>query len=164
MIKIIKASLQNLKDIMKIYEYARQFMKKTNNPNQWGENEPTIERIKNYILEDNFYIGINENNEILFSFAFIIGEDCTYKYIENGKWNDESNYGTIHSLASNGKIKHVFSYCLSFCLLKINHIRIDTHEDNKIMQKILVKNGFKKSGVIYLSNGSPRLAYELTLD
>ena len=107
---------------MKIYEYARQFMKKTNNPNQWGENEPTIERIKNYILEDNFYIGINENNEILFSFAFIIGEDRTYKYIENGKRNDESNYGTIHSLASNGKIKHVFSYCFLPVGIKVKSV------------------------------------------
>ena len=41
----------------------------------------------------------------------------------------------------------------------ISNIRIDTHHDNLVMQKVLNKHGFMKCGVIYLKNGNPRLAY-----
>ncbi len=163
MVNIIKANLNRLNEIMEVYKIAREYMKKTNNPNQWGDNNPSLELIKSHILDGNLYLGINENNEILFSFAFILGEDPTYKYIENGKWVDNSAYGTIHSLASAQKINHVFSYVLAFCLTKTDHIRIDTHEDNKVFQYVLAKFDFKKCGVIYLKNGSPRLAYELVV-
>lgn len=163
MVNIIKASLDRLSEIMEVYQIAREYMKKTNNPNQWGDTHPPLELIKDYIFNGNLYIGINENNEILFSFAFIIGEDPTYKYIENGKWIDNSLYGTIHSLASAQKINNVFSYVLAFCLTKTDHIRIDTHEDNKVFQHILAKFNFKKCGVIFLKNGSPRFAYELVV-
>lgn len=163
MVNIIKASLDRLSEIMEVYQIAREYMKKTNNPNQWGDTHPPLELIKDYIFNGNLYIGINENNEILFSFAFIIGEDPTYKYIESGKWIDNSPYGTIHSLASAQKINNVFSYVLAFCLTKTDHIRIDTHEDNKVFQHILAKFNFKKCGVIFLKNGSPRFAYELVV-
>ena len=163
MVNIIKASLDRLSEIMEVYQIAREYMKKTNNPNQWGDTHPPLELIKDHIFNGNLFIGINENNEILFSFAFIIGEDPTYKYIENGKWIDNSLYGTIHSLASAQKINNVFSYVLAFCLTKTDHIRIDTHEDNKVFQHILAKFNFKKCGVIFLKNGSPRFAYELVV-
>ena len=90
-----------------------------------------------------------------------LGQGASLCAIENGKWIDDSNYGTIHSLASAQKIDHVFDYVLAFSLTKIDHIRIDTHEDNKVFQHILEKHNFKKCGVIYLLDGSPRLAYEL---
>ena len=163
MVNIIKASLDRLSEIMEVYQIAREYMKKTNNPNQWGDTHPPLELIKDHIFNGNLYIGINENNEILFSFAFIIGEDPTYKYIVNGKWINNSLYGTIHSLASAQKINNVFSYVLAFCLTKTDHIRIDTHEDNKVFQHILAKFNFKKCGVIFLKNGSPRFAYELVV-
>ena len=40
------------------------------------------------------------------------------------------------------------------------HIRIDTHEDNVVMQNLLKKLGFKFCGIIHLKNGDKRLAYE----
>ena len=42
-------------------------------------------------------------------------------------------------------------------------IRIDTHKDNVIMHHILRKYGFQHCGVIFLANGDPREAYQLTL-
>lgn len=45
---------------------------------------------------------INEKNEILAVFAFIIGIDNTYLKID-GKWKDNSEYGTIHAVASSFK-------------------------------------------------------------
>ena len=42
----------------------------------------------------------------------------------------------------------------------IKNIRVDTHKDNKSMQGLLLKNNYKYCGVIYLEDGSKRIAFE----
>ena len=93
-------------------------------------------------------------------FAFIIGEDPTYSYIEDGEWLNDKPYGTSHRIASRGEIKGIFKRCLDFCMEQIPNIRIDTHKDNKVMQHLLTKHGFRKCGIIYLQNGSKRIGYQ----
>ena len=39
-------------------------------------------------------------------------------------------------------------------------LRADTHEDNKIMQHLLEKNGFVRCGIIHVEDGTPRVAYQ----
>jgi RimJ/RimL family protein N-acetyltransferase len=53
---------------------------------------------------------------------------------------------------------------LEFCFSKTDNIRIDTHDDNKTMQHILLKNGFTYCGIIYLKNGDERLAYQKVIN
>lgn len=36
------------------------------------------------------------------------------------------------------------------------------HKDNKITRHLIEKNGFAKCGIIYVADGSPRIAYEKT--
>ena len=93
-------------------------------------------------------------------FAFIIGEDPTYRIIENGEWKSDTLYGTIHRLASTGYTKNVFHEVMNFCLQKISHIRADTHEDNLIMQNLLLKEGFEECGIIYVRDHTLRKAYQ----
>ena len=45
----------------------------------------------------------------------------------------------------------------------IPSIKIDTHEQNLGMQHILRKNGYTYCGVIYVEDGTKRLAYEKVL-
>ena len=48
-----------------------------------------------------------------------------------------------------------------FCLYKkVRSIRVDTHNDNILMRKVLDRLGFSLCGTIYLENGDPRIAYE----
>ena len=84
--------------------------------------------------------------------------DDTYNYIE-GAWLNNEEYGVIHRIASSGIKKGVFTEVYNFVTNKINNIRIDTHQDNIVMQNVLGKHGFIKCGTIYLKNGSPRLAF-----
>jgi RimJ/RimL family protein N-acetyltransferase len=37
---------------------------------------------------------------------------------------------------------------------------VDTHQDNVVMQRILEKLGFTYCGIIFVANGTPRLAYQ----
>lgn len=39
-------------------------------------------------------------------------------------------------------------------------IKVDTHEENISMQKLLKKNNFKYCGIIYLEDKSKRIAFE----
>lgn len=101
-----------------------------------------------------------EEDSIIHSvFAFILGEDPTYNKIE-GAWLDHSTYGTIHRIASDGTMHQVFKKAVDFCGEKCPHLRADTHEDNKIMQKVILKNGFQETGIIYVEDGTPRIAFE----
>ena len=72
--------------------------------------------------------------------------------------NDEE-YGTIHRVAAGSRVKGLLGAVLDFCEKRIDNVRIDTHENNKIMQHILEKNGYIKCGRIYIEDGSPRIAY-----
>ena len=156
---IRQATLNDIENILEIFNTARTFMR-TNNNNQWNDNYPNFEIVKEDIINKNCYL-FEENNEILGVFSFIIGEDSTYKVIENGSWSFNEEYGTIHRLASNGKVKGLGEKCFDFCFDKINYIRIDTHNDNAIMKKLVTDYGFKECGIIYVKDGSPRIAYDL---
>jgi len=150
---------KDINDIMNIYEYAKKFMVKSGNPNQWNTSYPQRELLIDDIENEKCYVCVN-GKEILGVFVFITEEEPTYKYIENGKWSLNKRYGTIHRLASKRKTKNISKDIFDFCKSKIDYIRADTHKDNKIMQKLLIKNEFKECGIIYIEDGSERIAYE----
>lgn len=156
--EIRMSRIEDLKEIMAIYEYAREVMRNSGNPNQWKNTNPPEEAIVEDIMNGNHYT-IWKDDEICGVFAFIIGEDETYKIID-GNWLNDEPYGTIHRVASAGKEKGILEMCLRFCESKISNVRIDTHEDNKIMQHLLKKNGYVECGIIYVKDGSPRKAYQ----
>ena len=155
---IRKATFSDLDEILKIYSCAREFMKNTGNPTQWKNGYPSREILEEDIEKSRLYL-CEEENILLGVFVFFLGGDPTYSYIE-GAWKDESPYGTIHRIASSGAKKGFFTKAMQFCKTNINHIRIDTHKDNKVMQETLKKHGFSECGIIYLENGEPRLAFE----
>lgn len=157
--KIRKATINDLDDILKIYEYARSFMANNDNPTQWGGGYPKKELLISDIEKGQLYV-FDTGNELVGVFAFIIGEDPTYKVIENGSWNYDEAYGTIHRIATNGKAKGLSKLCFDYCIDKIPYLRIDTHHDNKPMQQAVKKYGFKECGIIYVADGSPRIAYD----
>ena len=152
------AKPEDLPRVLEIYEYARTFMAENGNPSQWGKNYPPEETVIRDIEDQNLYL--IEEEEIVGVFFFHIGEDSTYSQIYDGKWLSDKEYGTIHRIAGNGKGKGILKKAVSYCEERIPHLRIDTHEDNKIMQAAIEKNGFTKCGTILTEKGSPRIAYE----
>lgn len=157
-IKLVK--IDELDKVFDVYLKAREFMKKSGNPNQRGDFHPTKAVLTDFINRNTLYKGVNEDGEICFVFAFIVGIDPTYLYIENGKWLNDDIYGTIHALASTHLVKDAFGYIFNFALKKVDNIRIDTHEANKIMLHILDKYNFKRCGIIYVLDKFPRIAFQ----
>lgn len=156
--EIRAAVMDELAQILAVYEYARNFMAETGNPNQWGKTNPAEAVVVEHIEKGQLYV-LAQDGEIAGVFAFIPGEDPTYDYIE-GSWNSDAPYAAIHCVASSGKVKGVFAKVVEYCEKRSRHLRIDTYKDNKIMQRAIEKQGFSYCGVIYLANGSPRLAYD----
>lgn len=161
--KIRLATLDDFNAVQDIYAYAREQMKLSGNPNQWGDSRPSAGVVRNDILKKQSYV-LAERDNILGVFAFFIGNDPTYKVIEDGKWLNDEPYGVIHKVAKGRNICGFLTEVLAFCESKIHNIRIDTHADNKIMQYLLEKNGYIKCGRIYVEDGSPRIAYQKTIN
>lgn len=157
-LKIRPAVQADLDEIEKIYAAARQFMAQNGNPTQWNDGYPRRELLQKDILLKRLY-AVTREGEICGVFVFVIGEDPTYGYMEGGTWRSDTTYGTIHRIAS--RSSGVFRACLQFCRSKCSHIRVDTHERNKPMQHLAEKYGFSKRGVIYVEDGTPRIAYDL---
>lgn len=157
---IRKSSAADIDDIMACYEAAKQFMRTSGNHSQWINGYPSRELIAEDIDRGVSYVGIDADGSIVMAFAFIIGDDPTYSVIEDGRWINNLPYGTIHRLASNGRQHGILRTCVDFCMGKIDNLRLDTHADNSIMQHAAEALGFKRCGIIYCIDGSPRIAYQ----
>lgn len=156
---IRRPTTADLNDVLRIYAYAREQMKKNGNPDQWGDTHPSPELVAQDIEKGISYV-IEKSGKVCGVFAFILGDDPAYRKIE-GKWLNDEPYGAIHRVAGDGSVKGIFNQCLSFCEEQIGNIRVDTHENNKIMQHLLSKNGYTKCGIIYtIEDGTPRIAYQ----
>ena len=157
--QVRKARWEDFDRILEIYAIAREFMVKTGNPTQWGTNYPPAAMLEGDIPAGNLYVV--EDDAIHGVFAYFTEPDPTYAYIEQGAWLDESPYGVVHRIASDGSVKGTGSFCISWAYDQCGHLRIDTHGDNTVMQNLLKKLGFVRCGTIYVvEDNDPRIAYE----
>lgn len=162
MIQSIRHTRSNeLQAVMQIYSTARNFMRQSGNPNQWGDDYPSVEEIEEDIATKRSYVCLSEQEEIAAVFFFQQDEpDPTYHRIEDGNWINDAPYGVIHRIASSGRERGVMQAIVNWSYNQINNLRIDTHRDNQVMQKALKKLNFQYCGIIYLHNGDERLAYQ----
>ena len=158
---IRKATFGDLDEILAIYERARRFMAENGNPHQWKNVHPPKSSLEENIRDGLLYVIENEG-VIDGVFFFDEGPDPTYDYIE-GKWLNDRPYSVIHRIASAGRIKGVLKICVQWCLSYCNNIKMDTHDDNKIMQHQLEKLGFQHCGTIYVPDYGPMKAYQLDI-
>lgn len=160
-----KAVESDIDRIMDIIRQAQAYFKKEG-IDQWQNNYPNDEVIRDDIENGYGYVLLKEG-EIVGTVAVSFDGEKTYNKIYGGKWLSNLPYAVIHRLAidSNFKgqglasviIKNIEKMCLN---RDIHSIRIDTHEDNKSMQRLIEKNGFQYCGIIYLEDNSERLAFE----
>lgn len=159
------STAKDLTNIMNIINEGKEFLK-NNNVNQWQDGYPNKEVILNDINNNESYV-IENNGEVVGTTAVSLVGEKSYDKIYEGNWLSNNKYAVIHRIAvSKGKgIKGVGREILKesekICLSNgIRNIKIDTHEDNKVMQELLEKNNYKYCGIIFLEDGSKRLAFE----
>lgn len=114
---------------------------------------------------------IDDENNILASAAVYVGDEPTYHEIYNGAWQTENkisrhrapHYGS-KSAKNRGAASFLMTYCAKLSLeAGVTSMRCDTHPGNIIMQHTLEKNGYIRCGIIHLTDGADRFAYEKVL-
>jgi ribosomal protein S18 acetylase RimI-like enzyme len=163
-----KAVEVDVNSIMNIIKQAQDYFKEQG-INQWQNNYPNVETVKNDISNKDGYVLVKDNM-VVGTVTVIFGEEKNYKSIYDGKWMSNHKYAVIHRIAvdSNNKglglssviLKNIEEICLN---MGVHSIRVDTHKENMSMLKLLEKNGFQYCGIIYLEDNSERIAFEKIL-
>ena len=152
------AAPADLPALRPVFEAAKAIMRADGNPDQWSAPGfppedlllRDIERGGGFVIEDRVPRAY---------FALLPSPEPTYDRID-GAWLTDEPYGVIHRIASYPEDHGIFASIIDFAAARYAHLRIDTHRDNRIMQHLLSKHGFTCCGIIWLADGTPRLAYE----
>ncbi|MDW5299624.1 MAG: GNAT family N-acetyltransferase [Sedimentibacter sp.] len=166
--KFRKSVKTDINGIMNIIRQAQVYFKEAG-INQWQDNYPNVETISNDIDNEESYVLLKKGN-IVATAVISFKAEKTYDSIYEGKWISNGEYAVIHRVAVDNNYKglglssQIIKKAEQLCLNKGAHgIKVDTHEENLPMQKLLKKNEFQYCGIIYLENGSKRIAFEKIL-
>lgn len=164
MIQCRKTRCEDIEQIMIMIKSAQDYFK-SHNIDQWQNGYPNKYVFINDIEKDNSYIFTHENKIIATAMISFDGEP-TYHTID-GQWISDEPYIVIHRIAVNADMKgnniagQILTHAQQIAASKnIHSIRIDTHRENQAMQRAVLKFGFTFCGIIRLSDGAERLAYQ----
>lgn len=162
--EIRKTAVSDLETVMDIYAGARAFMVATGNPRQWAARSwPPRELILQDISRGMSYVCV-ESGRIQAVFFYNYGDDIdpTYRRIDDGAWLADGPYGVVHRIAARAGTG-AGKFCIRWAFEQCGHLRIDTHGDNTVMQKVLAGLGFTRCGIIHIEeDNDPRIAFEKT--
>ena len=167
--KFEKANLKDVNEIMDIIKKA-QIHFKNQGINQWQNNYPNHQIIKDDIEDNNSYI-LKQDQVIIGTASVSFDGEETYETIYNGQWLSHDKYAVIHRMAVDFNrrgtgvasifLKEIENLCIHN---EVYSIKVDTHRENIPMQKLLLKNGYKECGIIYLKDKNERIAFEKILN
>lgn len=140
---------------------------------QWQNGTPNRAMLTRDMAEGVGRVVVSDG-KIVGTFSILYGGEPAYDVIRDGGWLSADRaadgsvaYIALHrvavSVAYRGKgisaamIEYAEGYAR---ILGMKSLRIDTHEGNVVMRRMLEKNGFVRCGIIFLQNGDPRVAYE----
>ena len=170
--EIRKTNVGDAKALMELFDEARGTIAKLG-IDQWQKGYPSQEVVDSDIETKQSYAVISDG-ELCGTFALMNDYEPLYDVIYDGEWktgNENKNYLAIHRVAiavkmrGKGTSTFIINYAEKQAIaLGRTSLRIDTHEGNVVMRRMLEKHGFEACGIIHLANGDPRVAYEKVLD
>lgn len=170
MFLIRKADIFDLNNVLKIYEDAIEKFE-LDKTFQWEKGfPPNEESFKDDLINNEIYVATIDN-VVVGVMTFLLDGEEDYKEID-GCWINEDKYLTIHRIAVSkeyyglGIGYRLIEFAKQYCLKNEYYsIRIDTHNRNFDMKKMLVRNGFVYTGIIKLRNkfNDLRDAYQIDL-
>lgn len=163
-----QAARPDLDAILAIIRQAQEYFR-SHGIDQWQNGYPDRADILRDIANGSSRILLAQGRPIATA-AVSFGGEPTYDAVYGGQWLSNGAFAVVHRIAV--EEKHKGAGAASFMLGKIERlclgrgvpsIKVDTHEDNRPMQRLLQKNRFIRCGLIYLSDGSRRIAFEKLL-
>lgn len=152
-----------------LYEEAKDFLR-AQGVDQWQDGYPNGEVFLEDVADGTAYV-LEADSQVVATACLCLGTEPTYAAIYQGAWAvDAKEYAFLHRIAVSGSCKGQNVPALFFGELErqarergLTSLRGDTHRDNKIMQRVMEKNGLSHRGIIYLEDGGERLAFEKVL-
>lgn len=145
----------DLDAMLAIVHEARAFMKQQGLP-QWQNGYPSPDVLREDIENGEAFLMTAQGQPVATA-ALLLREEPDYRVLTQGSWGSSGPYAALHrvALASNQRgsglatqfLQRLEGVCLQAGLFAI---RIDTHRDNRPMQRFLTKNGFVQRGAILL--------------
>lgn len=161
------ATISDLPIIMQIIADAKIRMAK-HNSGQWQDGTPSLDTIKNDILNNSYYVAIHIDN-IVGGCAVLTFEEG-YEHLLEGKWSVIGPYLVIHrfAVAASYLGQGVGTFMLDNIGLiakqkEVKSIRIDTHVKNREMISLLNKFGFNHVGRTLIEKTKERIVFEKIL-
>ena len=167
------ARLSDIPSIMEIIGQAQAYMERLG-IDQWNNGYPNTSIFEQDIAKDSCYLFYESEapEKILGLITVQFEGEPAYEKI-HGQWLSDQPYGVIHRTAltanrrGTGLSNELIQLAQHLTALKSLHsLRVDTHEDNLPMRKLLERNGFTSCGIVYY-NGPDfslrRIGYEKLL-
>lgn len=136
---------------------------------QWQHGYPSAASAEEDVAVGRLYL-LEEDGVALATAVFQTDPEPTYAAIYQGNWAHGGAYAAVHRVAvrddckGRGLAQRLFDEFTEMGRRSgFLSLRIDTHQQNRSMQRALTKNGFEHRGTIYLPDGSPRMAFEKML-
>ena len=165
--KIQLSTFEEIPAIIAIINDAKEYLA-SQKIDQWQNGYPNAEQVANDIKNNESYVVVNDENEVIATAMFTTNPEPTYKIID-GNWNIDENekYGVVHRMAIKkefrkfGLATFIFhEFHMQLLEKKIKSLKIDTHEENFGMQGLIKKLGYTYCGIIYTNYHAKRLAFE----
>ncbi len=153
-----KATLSDIPCILPVIEDAKAFLRQ-NGVDQWQDGFPNPTTLTEDINKRHSFVIYSQENQVSPAGFLVLSlePEPPYHNPVEGKLQLEGPYVTIHRTAVKKEnqrkgISHaMFAFAEDFALSNNTKIlRVDTHKDNKIMQHILDREGFKYCCLVQL--------------
>lgn len=166
--------IDDLDSLINIYKDAVEKFK-IEKTYQWKEGYPSLEDIYNDYQNHKILVCeyVSENEKVLCgAITCIFENEPDYEPGYDVKWINREPYLTIHRVAvkkefyGKGVASRLFNKAFELCKEKNYwNVKIDTHEENYDMKKLLNKFGFVKCGIIKLrKKGEFREAFQKVIE
>lgn len=153
------AVMADFDEISAIFARARRFMAEAGTPGQWNTTYPPADLIRADITSGAARV-CEVEGRIQCVFSVFPQGDPIYDTIYGGTWPDGLPYCAVHRVASRGEVRGIAGACLHRCVEQYGRVRIDTHADNRPMQRTLEKQGFVRCGLVFYPGDGERICYQ----
>ena len=157
-LKIRRTTIEDIDQVLKIYDMARTFQRDSLNLLQWRDGYPSRNQLQEDIARGGSYVMV-DNNDIVGTFYLQDGPDQTYIALKDA-WENIDEIVTIHRMAVKYSGRGVGKNMMAWIIDHHNHVMIDTHDQNIAMKSLVNSFGFEYIGIVQVEDGSNRNTYD----
>lgn len=159
--------------IMAIFEAAKEVLR-NEGIDQWQNGYPNMEVIQQDFAKKQLYVYLEEDNleKVVATCVVSFEPKESYETSLDGQWAIDGKYAVVHRVAVSldakrrGYAQELMNF--AYDLAKENgckSVRVDTHADNKRMQRVLEKTGYTYRGILTYDKAGTvfRNAYDIVI-